>query len=189
MRTLMRSRIILNPGLAGLILAFLASGCGSPVAVSDYISLKLSGIKEGDVRNGYVSESKNVNTEEGNPYADFLRVVDEHLEGESPSLIEIDSVALQVHSESKGIVDFITVFETLEIFISTSDTTASLGNVELTSESTLTLEDVTNENLVTVQEALREGSFKLGVRGGAQENLPDDFELRISLDVQFSAYP
>ena len=189
MRTLMRSRIILNPGLTGLILTFLASGCASPVAVSDYISLKLSGIKDGDVRNGYVSESKNVNTEEGNPYADFLRVVEDQLEGESPSLIEIDSVALQVHSDSKGIADFITVFKSLEIFISTSDTTASLGNVELTSESMLSLETVTNENLVTVQEALQGGSFKLGVRGDVQDELPDDFELRISLDVQFSAYP
>lgn len=189
MRTSIPQSLTLKCALTGLMLACSISGCGSPVAVSDYISLKLSGIKDGDVRNGYASESKNVNTEEGNPYADFLRVVDEQLEGEPPSLIEIDSVALQVHSDSKGIADFITVFQSLEIFISTSDTTASLGNVELTSESMLRLEAVTNENLVTVQEALREGSFKLGVRGDVQDDLPDDFELRISLDVQFSAYP
>ena len=189
MLTLRPFRLVLKNPITGFVVACLVSACGSPVAVSDYISLKLSGIKDGDVRNGYVSESKNVNTEEGNPYADFLRVVDEHLEGEEPSLIEIDSVALQVHGDSKGIADFITVFRSLEIFISTSETTASLGNVELTSESMLSLEDIANENLGAVQEALREGSFKLGVRGDTQDDLPDDFELRISLDVQFSAYP
>ena len=172
-----------------MTLIFLLAGCGSPVAVSDYISLKLSGIKDGDVKNGQVSTDKNVNTESGNPYAEFLRKVSLELNGAAPSVIEVDSVALQVHSESKGISDFGVLFTDIEIFISTSDTTVSLGTIEATTGSTVSLEEITNENLDAVQSAMKTGSFSLGVRGDTQDLLPDDFDLKISLDVQFSAYP
>jgi hypothetical protein len=104
-------------------------------------------------------------------------------------VIEVDSVALQVHSESKGISDFGVLFTDIEIFISTSDTTVSLGTIEATTGSTVSLEEITNENLDAVQSAMKTGSFSLGVRGDTQDPLPDDFDLKISLDVQFSAYP
>ena len=173
----------------GLCVLVLMTGCGSPLAVSDYISLKLSGIKDGDIRNGQVSEEKNVNTEEGNPYSEFLRVVGEELDGAAPSRIEVESVGLQVHSDSKGVSDLETVFQSLEVFVATGETIATVGYIEVVSGSTVTLDDIQNGSLDTVQAALIEGNFKMGVRGTVHETLPDDFELKISMDVQFSAYP
>jgi len=175
--------------ILSILIVFCVAGCGQPVAVSDYVSLKLSGVKEGDVKNGHVSEDKNINTEEGNPYAAFLRHVSEELEGQDPSVIEVDSLALHVHGDSKGIVNFESLFENMEVFITTSDTTVTLGVMEGPVGSTVYLEDILNENLSSVQTAMMIGAFGVGVRGLTQELVPDDFDLKMSLDIQFSAYP
>ena len=184
---LSRFAAIKNILVLGWVLALM--GCGGPVAVSDYVSLKLSGIKDGDVKNGQVSEDKNINTEEGNPYADFLRVATDELGGEAPSKIEVESVTLQIHGDSKGISSFEVLFMNLEVFVSSNDTTASLGSIDSISGSVLELEDIDNDNLAALQSALLGGDFKMGVRGGVYETLPDDFDLKISMDVQFNAYP
>lgn len=165
------------------------AGCGGSVVVSDYVSLKLSGIKDGDVKNGQVSEDKNINTEEGNPYADFLRLASEELGGDTPSKIEVQSVTLKVHSDSKGISDFDALFLNMEVFVSSNDTIANLGVFESIVGSVLNLKNIDNDSLAPLQSALISGDFKMGIRGDVSDSLPDDFDLKISMDVQFSAYP
>lgn len=167
----------------------LLAGCASPVAESDAIFLKLSGIKEGDVDNGQIVEDKNINSAEGNPYAEFLRTAQAALDGANPSTIEVSHVTLHVHSDSKGITGFETVFESLDVIVSSSDSTFFLARVDEPTGTTVPMGSISNEVGASIQSALLAGDFKLGVWGRASDTLPEDFDLKISFEVGFSAFP
>ena len=117
-----------------LMLAAIAGyACGSdPVAYSEPISLKLSGIKPGDIKNSAFTEDKNVNTETNNPYNTFMINAQAQLDGKNPSAIEVEKITLSVGSDSKGIGSdgFATVCKTIETFIGDSTSTVVLGNLE-----------------------------------------------------------
>ena len=167
----------------------LLCGCGAdPVATSEIITLNIGDIDEDDIDNGLASTQKKISTEEGNPYADFLGTIEEALGDEAPGAIEIHSIALHVHSDSKGVSDFATVFANLDVFISTKNTTLTLGHIETPTGSTIRLAETSGESLDSVQRELANGSFELGVRGQTQPSIPDDFDLEISLEARFSAY-
>lgn len=170
------------------VLSFTFLACAEPVALSEAVSVKLSGIKEGDVKNGQASSDKNINTESGNPYATFLQSARYALNGDPIGSIEVDGVIIRIHSDSKGVSGIETIFSSLEVFISTSDTTLSLGQIENPTGTSAHLENIENGELYAIQNELVQGSFDIGVRGQTQPNLPEDFELKLTVEATFSAY-
>lgn len=179
MRTLLMSLVI-----APLMLA----GCTDDVAgVSEPVSLKLSGIKPDDVKNGTASEDKNVNTESGNPYGAFLKAARDGL-GRDPSAIRVKSAYLRVHADSKNVTTFEQVFEDLELFAADSQTTIPIGTVGHPMGSSIKMTITASEaDLAPLQAAMKGGDFKMGVRGTVQATTPADFDLRITIDAVFEA--
>jgi len=176
--------------LIPLLLTLLAlPACGDdPIAHSETVSLELSGIKPGDLKNGVASEEKNINTESGNPYGDFLKNARDALGGSDPGTIELVSAYMRVSSSSKNVIAFEDVLADAELFFSNSDTTIPIGSVTSPTGSSVLIpigEDVDFEPLRT---AMLGGDFKVGIRGNAVDPVSDDFELKISLDLKFTAY-
>jgi len=162
-------------------------GCGNDVvAHSETVSLKLSGIKEGDPVNGVASVDKNVNTEEGNPYGDFLKAARDRL-GRDPSEVEVTSVVVKVHPESKDVTELDQVFADLEVYLSTSETVVIIGDAASVDGSTMTIPIDDDIDFEPVRARMLDGNFKMGVRGATRVTLPGKFELKLTLDVRFRA--
>ena len=172
-------------GVLGI--AAVLTGCPEePVAYSETVSLKLSGMKEGDVKNNELSEEKNVNSESGNPYGAFVKAATDAL-GRSPGRIAPTSAFLRIHSDSTGVTGFEEIFTSMELFFSDSATTIPVGTVDAPQGSSVEvpLDDV---NLEALHDSMVGGDFKVGVRGPTQATTRDKFELRISIDIIFEAY-
>lgn len=172
-------------GLAGL--AAFQAGCGDDVvAHSETVSVKLSGIKEGDPVNGVASVDKNINTEEGNPYGDFLKDAKDAL-GRDPSDVEVRSVVVKVHPESKDVTQIDQVFADLEVFLSTAETVVTIGKVTSVSGSEMNIPVIEDIDYEPVRARMLDGNFKMGVRGTTNVTLPAKYELKLVLDVRFRA--
>src|SRR5262245_5126240 len=93
------SKLVLSLSLS---LSFLAAACGDdkgePVSVSDQVGIELKADSD-KVVGGTVSDEKNINTEEGNPYGAFVNDAVGQI-GHDPSAIDVDSVALLVGAGS-----------------------------------------------------------------------------------------
>ncbi|MGB0592539.1 MAG: hypothetical protein ACPGU1_22875 [Myxococcota bacterium] len=172
-----------------VVLPLLLMHCADdPVAYSDVVSLKLSGIKDGDAKNGVTTEEKNINTESGNPYGTFLANAREALDGGEPGHVELNSALVGIHADSKGVAQLDQVFSRVELFISSSTATYPLGDATSLSASTAAFvlsEDVDWE---TLQPTLVQGDFKVGVRVDILTDLEDDWDAKLFLDLNFSAY-
>jgi len=181
-----------RPLIAGLIaisLAFFSSACGDdPVAHSETVSLKLSGIKAGDIKNGVASEEKNINTESGNPYGEFVKNARAALGGKDPGAIELVSAYVRVHAESKNVTAIEQVFADLELFLSDSQTTLPVGTLTAPTGSSVKVPLDDTLDYEPIAATLLSGDFKVGVRGTAVDTLPTDFELKLTLDLKFTAY-
>lgn len=168
-------------------LAAFVTGCPEePIAYSETVSLKLSGMKEGDVKNNELSEEKNVNSESGNPYGAFVKAATDAL-GRSPGRIAAKSAFLRIHSDSSGVTDFGEIFTSMELFFSDSATTIPVGTVGSPSGSSVEVA-LSEVDLEALHDSMVGGDFKVGVRGATQATTPDKFELRISIDIAFEAY-
>lgn len=173
-----------------IMLALLIStaGCGDdPVAYSETISIRLSGLKNGDIANGQASEDKNINSEEGNPYAAFLKTARSRL-GRDPGLIEIVSATVRVHADSKNISSLDAVFADMELFMSDSATTIPFAHRNTISGSSLEFPIDEDINYEPIMESMLGGDFKVGARGATVALPPDDFELKLTLDLEFEAF-
>jgi len=179
---------LLLPLLGALVL--LAPACADdPVAHSETVSLKLSGIKNGDLQNGVASTSKNVNTESGNPYAVFLKNAHDALGGKDPSIIEPVSVYVRVSADSKNVIAIEQVLGDLELFAASSQTTIPIGHVTGPTGSSIRVPLDDTVDYEPLHDEMLSGDFKLGVRGNSVTPLPSDFELKLTLDVKFTAWP
>lgn len=181
-------------GMAAL--AWVAStGCADddPVAYSESIPLKMDGIKKSDVeKNDEASVEKNVNTETGNPYADFLAAARSSLENKDPSAIEVQSAWIRMRSDTKGVSGVEEVLASVEVFIvGDKTTTIPIGSVDAPTGTEVEVPITADaEKLEPLQEDLKAGSFKVGLRGPAQDPLPaNDFDLRLNIDIRFQALP
>lgn len=177
---------------SALLLAMVgALGCGGDEAVahSGAITLQLSGIKEGDATSGMFSQDKSVSTESGNPYAVFLRDARDALGGEDPAYIGVTKFVARIHADSDGVVAFDEVFDDMEAFVGDSTTTIAIGAVEAPSSSEVQIQVSSDTDYTALQEALKSGSFKLGVRGPSTATPPEKFDLRISIEAHFEALP
>lgn len=164
-------------------------GCADePVAYSEVVSLKLSGIKDGDVKNGVASEDKNINTETGNPYGEFLKNATAALGGAAPARVVMTSALVGVDADSKGVLRIDQVFSRLELFISSSAGTYPIGETTELASSTVEIpisEDVDWDGLASM---LVQGDFKVGVRGDVNATTSKDWDLKLFLNLTFSAF-
>lgn len=172
----------------GLFGSALSACADDPIAYSETVSVKLSGIKNGDLANGQASEDKNINTESGNPYAEFIKNARAALGGHDPSRIEITKADVRVHADSKNVSTLDAVFTSLELFVATSATTIPVGsrNAPIGSTASIVLDE--NLNYEPVYAVMLGGDFKIGVRGPVVALPPTDFELKLTIDVRFVAY-
>lgn len=170
-------------------IALALPACGDdPVAYSEVVSLKLSGMKDGDFKNNTVSEDKNISTESGNPYAVFLRNAKDALGGKDPGHIEVVSVTVQVHSESKNVTAIDQVLADVEVFIANSATTVPVANKTTPTGSSVVVPLIANVDYGGVSASMISGDFKMGARGTGIATLPADFDLKLTLDVRFEAF-
>ncbi|MBL8786777.1 MAG: hypothetical protein JNJ59_17860 [Deltaproteobacteria bacterium] len=171
------------------VLALGIGACGDdPVAYSETVSLKLSGIKNGDIKNGQAEEEKEISTESGNPYGEFLKNAKAALGGKDPGAIELVSAFVRVHSDSKNVSALEAVFTSLELFLTTSNTTLPVGTVANPSGTSIAVSLDENIDYEPIFANLLAGSFKGGVRGPTVATPPADFDLRLTLDLKFTAY-
>ena len=171
------------------IAAIVAPACGDdPVAFSEVVSLKLSGVKNGDLVNGTASEEKSVSSESGNPYGEFLKHAKEKLGGIEPSRIEVVGVTVQVHADSKNATRIEQVFADLEVFIANNATTIPVASHDNPTGSSLKMPLLEDVDYGGVTDSMLKGDFKMGARGSTVDPVPNDFDLKLTLDVRFEAY-
>jgi hypothetical protein len=173
-----------------LTLALLVPACAEddPVAVSDIVSIKLGGIKEGDVTDSQAARDKNVNSETGNPYGEFLKTVKAALGGD-PRVIRVTSITVQMHADTTGVSDIGEVFDALEVFLADGVTTVPVGTLSAPSGTSLSVPvTATDASLETLQASLKKGDVKVGVRGPVTNPPGGKFELRLTVDIKFEAH-
>lgn len=171
------------------VLALGAAACGDdPVAHSETISLKLSGIKNGDIKNGQASEDKEISTESGNPYGEFIKNAKAALGGKDPGSIELVSAFVRIHSDSKNVSALEAVFSSMELYLTTSNTTIPVGTVATPKGTSIAVKLDENVDYEPIFADLLGGSFKGGVRGPTVATPPADFDLKLTLDLKFTAY-
>lgn len=182
------TRLVLPLALL-LVLVLALPACGDdPVAHSETVSIELSGIKPGDLKNGVASEEKNINTESGNPYAEFLKNARAALGGKDPGAIELVSAYMRVNSTSKNVIAFEDVLVDAELFMTNSQTTIPVGSVTSPKGSSVSITLDPEVDFEPLSAAMLGGDFKVGIRGNTVTTPPADFELKISLDLKFTAY-
>lgn len=176
------------------LVAAAVGGCGdNAVNYSDPVSLKLSGFKEGDIRAGTFDEQKNVNTETGNPYAEFLRGARNALGGADPGSIGVDAIVLTAGSDSTGVGSdgLGAMMQTVEVYLTDDTSTVPIGRVDNVPMTATTLEvpvTAETEALRPLYPRLIDGSIKVGVRGNARAMLPSTFDLKVNVQITFAAY-
>jgi hypothetical protein len=159
-----------------------------PVAYSEVVSLKLSGIKHGDVQNGVASEDKNVNSESGNPYGEFIKSAEDALGGAEPGRVVLTSALVGVHADSKGVIQLEQVFSSVELFVSSGTGTYPVGETTALASSTADIVLAQDVDWQALHPILVGGDFKVGVRVDVVDDVPDDWDAKLFLDLTFSAY-
>lgn len=167
--------------------ALAIGGCSDAVSHSETVSLKLGGMKEGDLKENKLSEEKNVNSESGNPYGVFIKNAKAQLDGRDPGQVAPVSAFLRMHSDTTGVTGFEEVFTSMELFFSNSATTIPVGTVASPSGTSVEVV-LTDTNLEALHASMVSGDFKVGVRGPATIAPPNKFDLRITVDIKFEAF-
>ncbi len=185
-----RARV--SPFLVAAFAAGLAfAACDSdpePVAVSETVSLKLGGMKEGDAKSGTHSQDKNVNSESGNPYGEFLKTARDRL-NRDPSEIRVRRVDVRLHADSTGATDLGQVFADLEVFLANSNTTIPLGTVDAPTGTSVQVPLNAGLSLDALQASLLSGDLKAGARGQVVDTPPAKYDVRLTIDISFEALP
>ncbi len=155
--------------------------------MSSPLAVRLGGIKDGDIESGQATEDKNVNTEDDNGYRDFLDDATEEF-GRSPSAINIAAATIRIHADTDGVTTLDQVFSRADVFIADSDATVVIGSTEeLSSDSAVVSVTTNEEDLATLQDSLLRRDFKVGVRGPVVDSLPEDFDLKLSVELTYEA--
>jgi len=178
-------------GILVLVALGAVAGCEEPAATSDTIVIRLSGIKEGDIIDGFVEREKNVTTETSNPYAAFLADAREAL-GTDPTLVEVEAVSLTLGGDTRGVAGFEELFTgEVNVFLRTDDGgTVYVGRVtDPTGVGPVECELVAgDEALAPILPSLLDGSFRVGVRGATPRVAGDDFDAKVEVAIGFAAY-
>jgi len=90
--------------------ALFAGACGDdPVSYSEPVTINLKA-KSSDVADAVVSDEKNINTEQSNPYGAFVANARTALGGADPGSIEVDEVHLFLGADSTNVTGLEQVF-------------------------------------------------------------------------------
>ncbi|TNF23416.1 MAG: hypothetical protein EP329_27600 [Deltaproteobacteria bacterium] len=176
--------------LVPLLLALVAlPACGDDdvVAHSETVTLSLSSLKPADIKQGAVSVEKNINTESGNPYAAFLKNAKDALGGKDPGSIVLISATLRVEDTSTNVTGFETLLTDVDLFLTNSAGAVVVGTVDAPTGMTLTVPLDETVDYAPLAESMLGGDFKVGISGGVVDPEPTDFDLSVSVDLNFKA--
>lgn len=116
-------------------LALAIAGCGSndedktPVSVSDPVGITMNVVAT-DIQNGTITTEKNINTEEGNPYAVYIAKARDVLKGD-PGRIELTKMELDLNNKQSGTTALNEIFNgdvKFGFVMNDSGTTFDVGN-------------------------------------------------------------
>ncbi len=177
----------------GLLAALACDDDSQPVATTDTIVVTLGGIKEDDIREGVISESKAISGPDDGDYNDFIRTARARL-GRNPGRIGVTAVSFTLDGDSQGVASFADLFSAqVDVFF---DAGAAGGTVNVgranapTGTGPVNCEVVAHEHeLAPIQDALLGGNFRVGIRGMTNRLTTDNFEARINVRLGFAAYP
>jgi hypothetical protein len=181
------------PVLAAALTAALAlPACAEdPVLATDLIVITLSDINENDITSGVVEERKNISTESGNPYGEFLREARRIL-GRDPGRIRVESVQITLDGSSRGVDGFQDLFPgEVNVFLDASaGGTVYVGRTSApTGMGPVVLSVISSDDsLAPIMDALLGGSFHVGVQGATHRLEHDDFDAGINIRIGFGAY-
>lgn len=186
--TMMRTLVL------GTALSLLAQGCGADInantaGYSGPVNIVLDKFKDGDVRNEAFDSDKSINTESGNPYGVFLRDARAVL-GRDPAAVVLDRMTFTLASDSRGVTSFEQFLAgTAVIYFSTSSVTVNVGTAVMPTGPGPVSVNITasRADLAPIAEALRSGSFKMGMRVPAAPGRPRSFDARLSTTLYFRA--
>ena len=183
----------------GGVAAMLAAGCGASsdgtgpdlntAGYSGPVSVRLDKFKDGDVHNESFDSDKDIDSEAGNPYADFLRSAGTAL-GRAPAAVVVDRVTFTLGSDTRGVTAFEQIFAgPVVVYFATSTVTVNVGTVARpTGAGPVTvLVTATRSDLAPINAALVSGHFKVGLRVPAAPGRPASFDARVSTTLYFRA--
>jgi len=95
---------------------------------------------------------------------------------------------VRVHADSKNVSTIDAVFTSLELFISNSATTIPVGSRASPTGTSVGIAINDDLDYEPVYDTMLGGDFKVGVRGPTVAVPPVDFELKLTIDLRFTAY-
>lgn len=171
---------------------FVLAGCGGgEVLVSNPIALDVGGIKEGDIRNEAYNRDKSITSDSGNPFKQFLEQAKGKLDGKSPGRIGVEKIVITVDGSSKGIGSqgLATILKNVQVYVEKDATVALTDVEEVPQGATLELPVTAGEDeLKVMQTRMLASDFKVGIRGDAVSPRPQDFDLKVNVQITFAAY-
>jgi hypothetical protein len=168
------------------------AACGSdPVSYSEPVTINLSA-KSGDVANATVTDDKNINTEQGNPYGAFVANAQAKLGGAQPGHLEVDHGQLLLGANSTGVTTLDEIFAgQVDILFVMNDTNVSAPVASRTiaagaGAGPLALDIGFDDGTLAAADYQRllGGSFKLAIRGPAAamfQSKGADADLQVTL--------
>lgn len=93
-----------------------------------------------------------------------------------------------MHADSKNVIAFEQVFVDLELFLGNSQTTIPAGSLTSPTGSSVEVRVPATLDYEPVESSMLGGDFKVGVRGATVATPPVDFDLKMTIDLKFTAY-
>lgn len=177
------------------LLLLLVAGCGTdPVGYSQPVGIELD-TKSGDTANATVTESKDITTENGNPYGAFVHGATAQLGGADPSRIDLDRLTLALGAQSTGVAsldEVVTGDVDVSLLVASSNHTYDAGHVtNPTGVGPVTMDPVFDWTQVAASDrsALLGGAFKVVLRGPAAATFSTKgADARLQVTFTFSAF-
>lgn len=173
------------------LLALFFVACGGEVLTSQPIALDVGGIKEGDIRNEAYNRDKSITSDSGNPFHEFITQSTGKLDGKAPSRIGVERIVLAVDGGSKGIgsLGLATIMKNVQVYVE-KDATVALTEIEEVPEGAMFEVPVSasEDDLKVMQTRMLASDFKVGIRGDAASSRPQDFDLKVNVQITFVAY-
>jgi hypothetical protein len=172
----------------------LLAACGSePVKVSEPVGIELDA-KSGDTMNGTVTENKDITTESGNPYGQFVNDATAKL-GHAPGEIEIGDMAPTLGGQSTGVSDLSQVLTgavDVSFVVNSTNNTYDAGQIMNPSGiGPDTMDVVFDWKQVPAEDVaqFQTGGFKVVLRGPAAANFATKgADARLQVTFTFEAF-
>jgi hypothetical protein len=178
--------------LSMMVVALVACGGDDPVSYSEPVGLALAA-EPGDVSDGWIEDSKNINTESANPYGAFVAAAHEEVGGE-PSHIAVTGATLSiVGAGGVATLDGIYAGELDVSFVTNGSETrylvASLDEIPVAASAELEVFFDSDDMVAADYADLASGAFKVVLGGAAAAGFHDaGVKVDLSLVLTFEAF-